>query len=86
MFLAALDAIEEEKIDPNYNIKVIMDFEEELGSPRLPRAVSKNAKLLEADMLIIVDGPRHITNKPTLSFGARGIATITMTTYGPIAP
>jgi len=86
MFLAALDAIEEEKIDPNYNIKVIMDFEEELGSPRLPKAVSKNVKLLDADMLIIFDGPRHITNKPTLSFGARGIATITLTTYGPIAP
>jgi len=86
MFLTAIDAIADEKINPNYNIKVIMDFEEELGSPRLPKAVSKNTKLLEADMLIIFDGPRHITNKPTLSFGARGIATITLTTYGPIAP
>jgi len=84
MFITALDAIEEEKIGTNYNIKVIMDFEEELGSPRLSKAVSNNANLLEADMLIIFDGPRHITNRPTLSFGARGIATITMTTYGPI--
>ena len=37
-------------------------------------------------MLIIYDGPRHITNKPTLTFGARGIATITLTTYGPVVP
>jgi acetylornithine deacetylase/succinyl-diaminopimelate desuccinylase-like protein len=86
MFLAALDAIAEEKIEPNYNLKIIMDFEEELGSPRLPAAVEANADLLRADMLIIFDGPRHITNKPTLSFGARGIATITLTTYGPIVP
>ncbi len=86
MFLTAIDAIADEKINPNYNIKVIMDFEEELGSPRLPKAVSKNTKLLEADMLIIFDGPRHITNNPTLSFGARGIATITITTYGPVVP
>ncbi|MFA5670033.1 MAG: M20/M25/M40 family metallo-hydrolase [Balneolaceae bacterium] len=86
MFLTALDAIEEENIGPNYNIKVIMDFEEELGSPRLPKTVSKNTELLEADMLIIFDGPRHITNKPTLTFGARGISTITLTTYGPITP
>ncbi len=86
MFLAALDAIAEEQIEPNYNLKIIMDFEEELGSPRLPAAVKKNAELLSADMLIIFDGPRHITNKPTLSFGARGIATITLTTYGPIVP
>ena len=86
MFLAALDAAASEKINPNYNIKVIMDFEEELGSPRLPNAVVKNADLLKADMLIIFDGPRHITNKPTLTFGARGIATVTLTTYGPVVP
>lgn len=83
MFLAALDAVADEKYEPNFNIKVIMDFEEELGSPRLPAAVSKNSELLKSDMLIIFDGPRHIINKPTLTFGARGIATITLTTYGP---
>jgi acetylornithine deacetylase/succinyl-diaminopimelate desuccinylase-like protein len=63
-----------------------MDFEEELGSPRLPDAVTRNAALLKADMLIIFDGPRHISNKPTLTFGARGISTITLTTYGPVVP
>ncbi len=86
MFLSALDAMSEAKLSPNFNIKVIMDFEEELGSPNLPKAVSHNADLLNADMLIIFDGPRHITNKPTLTFGARGIATITLTTYGPVVP
>ena len=86
MFLAALDAAASKEIVPNYNIKVIMDFEEELGSPRLPKAVTRNAELLKADMLIIFDGPRHISNKPTLTFGARGIATITLTTYGPVVP
>ena len=86
MFLAALDKAKTHKIQPNFNIKVIMDFEEELGSPNLPKAVVKNADLLSADMLIIFDGPRHITNKPTLTFGARGIATVTLTTYGPVVP
>ncbi len=86
MFLAALDAARAEGITPNYNIKIIMDFEEEMGSPRLPAAVTANQDLLESDMLIIFDGPRHITNRPTLTFGARGIATIQLTTYGPIVP
>ena len=86
MFLAALDALEATRIKPNFNIKVIMDFEEELGSPHLPKAVLENTGLLSADMLVIFDGPRHITNKPTLTFGARGIATLTLTTYGPIVP
>ena len=86
MFLAALDAAEELEVNPSYNIKVIMDFEEELGSPRLPKAVTENTDLLSADMLIIFDGPRHITNRPTLTFGARGIATLQLTTYGPVVP
>ena len=86
MFLAALDGIEKLKKRPNFNIKVIMDFEEEMGSPRLPGAVTEYSDLLKSDMLIIFDGPRHITNKPTLTFGARGIATITLTTYGPVVP
>lgn len=86
MFLTALDAATEAGIHPNYHIKVIMDFEEELGSPHLPQAVIDNASMLASDMLIIFDGPRHISNRPTLTFGARGIATATLTTYGPVVP
>ncbi len=85
-FLAALDAAANAKIEPNYNIKVIMDFEEELGSPHLPAAVTKYKNELAADMLIIYDGPRHISNEPTLSFGARGICEITLTVFGPRQP
>ncbi len=85
-FLASLDALKELKVEPNFNIKVIMDFEEELGSPNLPTAVTTYKKDLSADMLIIFDGPRHISNRPTLSFGARGICEITLTTFGPRVP
>lgn len=85
-FLASLDAMTEAKVEPNYNIKVIMDFEEELGSPRLPDAVTKYKNELASDMFIIFDGPRHVSNEPTLSFGARGICDITITTYGPRQP
>ena len=86
MFLAAIDAMEELGEQPNFNIKVILDFEEELGSPRLPKAVMDYKDELQSDMLVIFDGPMHITNEPTLVFGARGIATMTITTYGPITP
>ena len=83
MFLAALDAVAELEMEASYNIKVIMDFEEELGSPHLPDAVEQYREALAADLLIIYDGPRHISNEPTLKFGARGIATITLTLFGP---
>ncbi|MEQ1588523.1 MAG: M20/M25/M40 family metallo-hydrolase [Cyclobacteriaceae bacterium] len=85
-FIASLDALNELKAEPNYNIKVIMDFEEELGSPNLPAAVTKYKNELSADMLIIYDGPRHVSNQPTLSFGARGICEITLTAFGPRTP
>ena len=86
MFLAAMDALKEVTVSPNFNMKVIMDFEEELGSPNLPQAVKDNTELLSADMLIIFDGPMHRSNKPTLTFGARGISTIDLVTYGPVVP
>jgi acetylornithine deacetylase/succinyl-diaminopimelate desuccinylase-like protein len=86
MFLTALDAIRAERIAPTFNLKVILDFEEERGSPNLPFAVEKYKDRLQADMLIIFDGPRHITNRPTLTFGARGIATIELTVFGPKVP
>ena len=86
MFLAAIDALEKIGKQPNYNLKVILDYEEEMGSPNLPKAVEENRILLAADNLVIFDGPMHRLNKPTLSFGARGISTVQLTTYGPIVP
>lgn len=86
MLLAALDAINEVKIKTNYNIKILVDFEEEKGSVSLPGLIEKNRSKLKTDLLLILDGPAHNTNLPTLSFGARGITTLTLTTYGPSRP
>ncbi len=85
-FLSALEIMQENGWQSNYNIKIIMDSEEELGSPNLPDAVRTYREKLAADMLIIFDGPRHISNLPTLTFGARGITTMRITTYGPQFP
>ena len=86
MFLKAMDVLQQQGLQPTTNLKVIMDFEEELGSPHLPDAVKAHRQLLAADQLIIFDGPMHRSGRPTLSFGARGIATLQLTTYGPVAP
>jgi acetylornithine deacetylase/succinyl-diaminopimelate desuccinylase-like protein len=85
-FLASLDALSELKQQPNFHMKVIMDFEEELGSPNLPAAVANYKEALASDLFIIFDGPRHVSNQPTLTFGARGICDITLTTFGPRTP
>jgi acetylornithine deacetylase/succinyl-diaminopimelate desuccinylase-like protein len=85
MFLTAWDAMVEEGMMPNFNVKIILDFEEEIGSPNLGDAVSKNKDVLASDMMLIMDGPRHLSNEPTLTFGARGISQITLTVFGPRA-
>ena len=85
-FLAALSAMDAAGVTPDFNIKVIVDTEEELGSPNLPAAVERYRDKLAADMLVIFDGPPHASGRPTLDFGARGIATFTLTTYGPRVP
>lgn len=84
--ISALQILHERKEKPAFNVKVMMDFQEELGSPSLPRAVSENRQLLKADMLFIMDGTRHLSNLPTLTFGARGIATATLKVFGPRYP
>ena len=86
MFLTGWDALEKAGISPDYNIKIILDFEEEQGSPNLPRAVLDHKEKLQADLMLIMDGPRHTSNEPTLSYGARGISQMTLTTFGPKLP
>lgn len=85
-FLAAMDILNEAGTALDFNLKVIIDTEEELGSPHLSQAVIDNRELLAADLLLIFDGPPHASNEPTVKFGARGIVTITLVTYGPRVP
>ncbi|WDU59336.1 M20/M25/M40 family metallo-hydrolase [Pseudemcibacter aquimaris] len=82
-FLMALDVLENLGVTTDYNLKVVIDTEEELSSPHLPQAVMDNREELAADMLLIFDGPPHRSGGPTLSFGARGITDLTLKTFGP---
>ena len=86
MFLNAIDLLNKNNKEIQFNIKVILDSEEEKSSKPLPKAVQENRELLMADFLIINDGPVHHSNKPTLVFGCRGITTLSITTFGPIKP
>lgn len=86
MFLQAIDLLKENNKSMPFNVKIILDSEEEKSSKPLPKAVKKYRDILAADYLIINDGPLHVSDNPTLVFGCRGITTINLTTYGPIKP
>lgn len=81
-FLQSLTTLYNKDIEPASNIKVIMDFQEELGSPTLPALVIANRDKFAADAMLIMDGTRPPGNLPTLTFGARGIATMKLIVYG----
>jgi len=62
---------------------VIFEGEEEAGSVSLVPAIARYRDRLKADLMIILDGPGHSSGRPTVAFGARGIATVNVTVYGP---
>ncbi len=82
-FLMAIELLDRLGWQQDYSLKVIVDTEEELGSPHLAPAIAANRDLLAADGLLIFDGPPHASNRPTVTFGARGLLALTLTTYGP---
>jgi acetylornithine deacetylase/succinyl-diaminopimelate desuccinylase-like protein len=81
-FLAAIDALDAGNIPLTSTIRVLMEGEEEAGSPNLEAAVRAHADRVRADALILVDGPRHASDRPTLNFGSRGLMGATITVYG----
>ena len=86
MLLASLDLLRAQGLEPAVNVKVLLDSEEEAGSPGMAAVVAAHRAALAADALVLVDGPVHPSGRPTLVFGNRGIAQATLTVFGPRAP
>ncbi len=84
--LAALDALKAQGRKPSAHLRFLFEGEEEAGSPHLERTLRAHADELGADLAIVVDGPLHPSGRPTVSFGARGIATAQVTVFGPAVP
>jgi acetylornithine deacetylase/succinyl-diaminopimelate desuccinylase-like protein len=82
---AALDALKAAGLTPTWNVRVILDGEEEASSPSLVPAIARYRDKLRADFMVILDGPIHSSARPTIAYGARGIVTLNLTVYGPRA-
>ena len=86
MLLTAFDVLATQAEAPAFNLKVMLDGEEEIGSPSLAETVASARAAFAADALVILDGPVHASARPTVVFGNRGIAQATLTVFGPRAP
>ena len=81
-----LDALAANGIPLTVNLKLLLDGEEEQGSPTIAKIIEQNASLFDADLLLFCDGPMHQSRQAQIVFGVRGSTTVDITTYGATRP
>jgi acetylornithine deacetylase/succinyl-diaminopimelate desuccinylase-like protein len=55
------------------NVVVLLEGEEEIGSPHMPEFVRAHRDLLAVDLVITADGPVHESGRSCVDFGVRGV-------------
>ena len=64
------------------NVIVMLEGEEEIGSPQLAEFIRTHQAKLKADLVITSDGPVHDSGRATLMFGVRGIVSFELRARG----
>lgn len=64
------------------NVKVLLEGEEEVGSPHMPEFIAQHSEELQADLVIVSDGPVHESGRSIISFGVRGVLDIELRARG----
>jgi acetylornithine deacetylase/succinyl-diaminopimelate desuccinylase-like protein len=80
---ATLDGLRSAGIQPSANLKFFFEGEEEAGSTNLRALLTVAKEKLKGDVWLICDGPVHPSRAQSISFGARGVAGLEITVYGP---
>jgi acetylornithine deacetylase/succinyl-diaminopimelate desuccinylase-like protein len=81
-FLAAMDGLAATGGTVPWSLRVVLDGEEEAGSPNFTAAMTANAAAVRGDLAIVVDSPRHPSGLPTVFYGSRGVTGAEITIYG----
>jgi acetylornithine deacetylase/succinyl-diaminopimelate desuccinylase-like protein len=64
------------------NVKVLLEGEEEIGSPQMPIFVREHRNELVADLVITSDGPVHESGRSQILFGVRGVLSFELRARG----
>lgn len=73
----------EEKGELPVNLTILLEGEEEIGSPNLRPFLEKNRDELACDVIVVSDTGMVAAGVPTLGYGLRGIACCEFTVTGP---
>ncbi|HUZ76756.1 MAG TPA: dipeptidase [Chloroflexota bacterium] len=85
MHLAAIDALLRTTGRLPVNVKLIVEAEEEIGSPNLDACLEREQRRLAADVAVISDTPMYGPGIPSLCYGLRGLAYFQIDLRGPNA-
>ncbi|MCB0019326.1 MAG: M20/M25/M40 family metallo-hydrolase [Anaerolineales bacterium] len=64
------------------NVIVLLEGEEEVGSPHIAEFIATHKEELDADLVIISDGPVEHDGRSTIEFGVRGVISFEMRARG----
>lgn len=64
------------------NVKILLEGEEEIGSPQMPAFVAANRERLACDLVITADGPVHESGRSCVMFGVRGVLSFELRARG----
>ncbi|REB74199.1 M20/M25/M40 family metallo-hydrolase [Bacillus sp. 522_BSPC] len=80
--LLALKTYQEVVGELPINVKIVIEGEEESGSPNLAKFVEEHRELLKADLVYTSDGPMHESGAPVVLLGVRGMLYVELTAKG----
>jgi len=83
--IASLSAVESilKQGDIPLNIKVLIEGEEEIGSPNLAAFIQEHKELLKCDYILNPDSGLISAELPAITYGLRGLAYFELRFYGP---
>ena len=64
------------------NVIVLLEGEEEIGSPHIADFVQAHRDLLRCDLVVTADGPVHDSGRATILFGVRGVVSFELRARG----
>ncbi|KIN60544.1 Peptidase M20 [Sulfitobacter noctilucae] len=70
--ICALETVLKQRGSLGFNVKIVLEMSEEIGSPGLAQMMDLYRDTLAADVLIASDGPRLNPDVPTMFMGSRG--------------
>lgn len=81
--LKGIEAFLNTREHPSVNVKLIVEGEEEIGSPSLRSLIRKERSLLASDIVVVADGSQFARDLPAITYGLKGLVLIEAIVRGP---